>query len=215
VIQKAALAALAADQVVAVGQRGVGEMKCPKCKNVSLKSGKVSAKKLILDQCSRCKGMWFDRGELATLLGARADKQFDTDQFSVKVAGLECPRCELSLYEFCYPGTLTLIDACKKCDGVWLDNNEWKSISHSRGDSNKITCPKCDLRQNPAESCVKCGVIIKKYQLNDAEKNSQSVSDKNSHLAGRSESEASYADGIPGLKGKLLRKIDRVIQSLT
>lgn len=188
-------------------------MQCPKCKK-PLKSGKITAKQLVLDQCSQCKGMWFDKGELAILLGARAKKDFVIPKFSAKVLGTECLRCNVSLYEFCYPGTLTLVDGCKQCEGVWLDNNEWKTISHVRDESNKITCPKCDTRQAPAESCQKCGIIIAKYQ--SASKNKKKTSSRASSFANdRAINEKSFAEDIPGLKGTLLRMIDSTIKKLS
>ena len=190
-------------------------MMSPKCKNIVLKSGKTPAKQLVLEQCSQCKGMWFDKGELTTLLGSRAKKYFEIPKFSVKVPDAECPRCNVSLYEFCYPGTLTLVDGCKQCDGVWLDNREWKAISHARDDSKKISCPKCHARQSPAESCRKCGIIIAKYRATEiTNSTSQSATKKN--LANNDViEEQSYADDIPGIKGKLLRSIDSVVKDLS
>ena len=189
-------------------------MQCPKCKKTPLKSGKITAKQLVLDQCSQCKGMWFDKGELTTLLGARAKKDFVIPKFSSKVRDAECPRCDVSLYEFCYPGTLTLVDGCKQCKGVWLDNNEWKTISHARDESNNITCPKCDTRQALAESCQKCGIIIAKYQSLSKNKNN-TLSRTASFANDRAINEKSYAENIPGLKGTLLRMIDSTIKKLS
>jgi Zn-finger nucleic acid-binding protein len=190
-------------------------MQCPKCKSTPLKRGKITAKQLVLDQCSTCKGLWFDKGELTRSLGAKAKKYFVTPNFSVKVPDSKCPRCDDSLYEFCYPGTLTLVDGCKQCEGVWLDSNEWKAISHARDESNKINCPKCHTRQSPAESCVACGIIIAKYQTERIDKNLNTVSKKTIVNDNHSIKERSYADNIPGLKGMLLRMIDRTIKNLS
>jgi len=190
-------------------------MQCPKCKNTPLKSGKTPVKELVLDQCSQCKGMWFDKGELSTLLGARAKRDFAIPKFSVEVPDAECPRCSVSLYEFCYPGTLTLVDGCKQCEGVWLDNKEWKAISHARDESSNIICPKCCTRQVPAESCTKCGIIIAKYQLSGTNKKQKKVSETTSFANDHVINEQSYADDIPGLKGTLLRMIDSTIKKLS
>lgn len=191
-------------------------MQCPKCKSTPLKRGKISAKQLVLDQCTACKGMWFDKGELTALLGAKAKKDFVIPPFSTEVPNTKCPRCDDNLFEFCYPGTVTLVDGCKKCEGVWLDSNEFKAISQARNESNKINCPKCHTRQSPAESCVACGIIIAKYQAEGNNKNLNAApAKKTSANTEDSTKEQSYAEDIPGLKGTLLRMIDRTIKSLS
>ena len=190
-------------------------MQCPKCKSTPLKRGKITAKQLVLDQCSTCKGMWFDKGELITLLGAKAKNDFVMPKFSIEVPDSKCPRCHDSLYEFCYPKTLILVDGCKQCEGVWLDSNEWKAISHARYQSNKINCPKCHTRQIPAESCIECGIIIAKYQLSGTNKKQKRFSEPTKLANGHVKKERSYADDIPGLKGTLLRMIDSTIKKLS
>jgi len=190
-------------------------MQCPKCDNTPLKRGTLSAKKLTLDQCPQCKGTWFDKGELCTLLGNRAHQGFIIPKFAAKMPNTHCPCCNISLYEFCYPGTMILIDGCRQCEGIWLDNSEVKAIRHARDESNKITCPKCQTRQQSAESCCSCGIIIAKYNASstvDAHGcEAKSVKSNPPHAT----SEPSYADDIPGLRGSLLRRIDAVIKGLT
>lgn len=190
-------------------------MQCPKCDNTPLKRGTLSAKKLTLDQCTQCKGMWFDKGELCTLLGGQAQQNFSIPKFAAKIPNTHCPCCNVSLYEFCYPGTMTLVDGCKQCEGVWLDNREWKAINQARDENRKISCPQCHTRQHPAESCNSCGIIIAKYKappIADAQDGKAKNPKSNKQ---RADSESSYADNIPGLKGSLLRNIDLAIRGLT
>ena len=190
-------------------------MQCPKCDNTPLKRGSLSTKKLTLDQCPKCKGMWFDKGELGHLLGDKADQEFSIPKFAAEMPNTRCPCCQLSLYEFCYPDTLILVDGCRQCEGIWLDNSEWKAISHARDEKNKITCPRCRTRQQPAESCSSCGIIIAKY--NSRSKNDGLDAEAKTAKSNKSgsASERSYADNIPGLKGSLLRMIDITIKRLT
>ena len=181
-------------------------MQCPKCKKKPLKSCKVTAKQLMLDQCELCRGIWLDKDELGELLGAKAKKDFSIPSFSTQLQNVDCPRCHVSLREFCYPDTLVLVDACKQCEGVWLDNNEWKAISRAREQSNKMACPKCHTVQAKAVSCTKCAVVIAKYQPNTSTESVPKKADT---------ADKSYADDIPGLKGDLLRMIDAAIKRLS
>ena len=190
-------------------------MQCPKCTNTSLKRGKIAAKQLVLDQCLTCKGMWFDKGELTTLLGSKANKTFSMPKFSMEVPDSKCPRCQESLYEFCYPNTLILVDGCKQCEGVWLDNNEWKAINQAIDQNNKINCPKCHTQQSPAESCIACGVIIAKYELSEKDLKQANNTEPKKMTNKYVKKEKSYADDIPGLKGSLLRMIDSTKKKLS
>lgn len=190
-------------------------MQCPKCDGVSLKRGTLSVRKLTLEQCQQCKGMWFDKGEFCTLLAGSAFQDFIIPKFATEMPNAHCPCCNTSLYEFCYPGTMILVDGCRQCEGIWLDHNEWKAISRARDENNKIACPKCHARQQPADSCNSCGIIIAKYNapskvdaLGEAAKNTQANIIKTAN-------ESSYADNIPGLRGSLLRKIDKTIRRLS
>ncbi len=190
-------------------------MQCPKCDNSTLKRGSLSAKKLKLDKCLQCKGIWFDKGELHTLLGNKAKQGFTIPKFSAETPHTVCPCCHVSLYEFCYPGTLILVDGCKQCEGVWLDDNEWQAIRHARDESNKITCPKCHTRQQPAESCSSCGIVIAKYNAPSPVAAKADLTKATASSKIHPSKEPSYAEDIPGLKGSLLRMIDTSISRLT
>lgn len=53
--------------------KAVHWMKCPKCGH-EMKEFTLSG--IFLDQCTQCKGIYFDQGELDTLLNTRAQKSF-------------------------------------------------------------------------------------------------------------------------------------------
>lgn len=138
-------------------------MRCPKCADVSLKTIKESKSNIELDRCPSCKGLWFDKNELTELLGQRAEKYFEIPKFAARNLKSKCPKCSGALYEFCYPDTLTLVDACINCSGIWLDDLEWKQIGKQRNPSNQMTCPKCAKQQKQSSTCSNCGIIIEKY----------------------------------------------------
>ncbi len=190
-------------------------MMCPKCKNSSLTKSQLKSKELVLDTCSQCQGVWFGKGELTTMLGPNAKQGFSIQKFAVKNPDTLCPKCNISLYECCYPGTLTLVDGCQQCEGIWLDNNEWSAISYARDESNKISCHSCHTRQSQAESCKNCGIIIAKFKTSDDLKKSLKADKKKSSADKDNISVQNYADDIPGLKGKLLRMIDTAVKNLT
>jgi Zn-finger nucleic acid-binding protein len=196
-------------------------MQCPKCNQAMLKERSLRGKKMRLDHCSSCDGVWFDAGELCNLLGSKALKPFKIPSFAQPLKGSHCPKCQKSLFEFCYPGTITLVDACMDCSGIWLDHNEWKEIGSARDEKNLMTCPKCSSVQVKAVSCGSCSIVIAKYldrvkQDQDQDKNQeQKQPQEPQDSVEQPESEMSYADDIPGVKGGMLRFIDRSITKLT
>ena len=189
-------------------------MNCPKCKNVALQKNRVKSRNLELDRCPECKGLWFDENEFETLLGRKAHKELTVPAYAIEKHNESCPRCESILYEFCYPGTMTLVDVCKDCNGIWLDNNEWKEISAAKSSENQMYCPKCATRQIKSDSCIKCGIVFSKFA---AMKETQSLQKKPEKKPDINETfdRESYARNIPGFKGRLLRFIDRSIENLT
>lgn len=100
-------------------------MNCPKCKN-KLKHGKANENAAEIDYCARCKGIWFDKGELEQIVSAAIKDIGVTSQ--AQKNNILCPKCYRPLYKFTYPQTLVQIDMCKKCKGLWLDAGELKEI---------------------------------------------------------------------------------------
>lgn len=191
-------------------------MQCPKCKDISLETSVQKSKNIALDRCPSCKGIWFDDKELHGILGERAEKDLVIPGSARLDENMQCPRCHAGLYEFCYPGTMTMVNACKSCNGIWLDNMEWKEINAARDPGNQTTCPKCATRQPKSDSCINCGIVFAKYQpdarpddtdnqpFEPATPAVKPVISKNSGL-----------DDVPGIKGTLLRFIDNTIETLT
>lgn len=153
-----------------------------------------------VDKCSNCQGFYIQKGQLKELLDHRSVHQLEVPKYAYKLPDTTCPNCEAPFYEFCYPETMTLIDACKNCESVWLDDAEYQEINSARDAKNQTICPVCDTVQRKADQCKVCGAgILAKIR------NSQKPAKKTN---------GSYADKIPGIKGALLRFIDQAITKL-
>lgn len=215
---------LAVGRRVAAVRRGVGNMQCPKCKTHQLNEKSFKKGSLILDRCEQCRGIWFDQGELNEVLKKKSAHYFEVPKIALENDNCRCPKCNVGLYEFCYPGTVVFIDMCKSCGGVWLDSKEWTEIDTARLERNKIICPKCEVKQGRSPTCGSCGIVFSKYGREESDRGKAGGKRRGSGDAPKSavhsayekqKPEESYADNIPGLKGRLLRFVDRSISSLT
>jgi hypothetical protein len=106
---------------------------------------------LTLDYCTRCGGLWFDRGEVGQLAQRKptAIRQFvperaervrppcpgchaplDRDAEKCPACGqrnvLDCPVCDEPMERRAHAGLV--LDLCKRCHGVWFDNAELSAI---------------------------------------------------------------------------------------
>jgi Zn-finger nucleic acid-binding protein len=185
-------------------------MICPKCQTDTLVEKSVKNAEFKLDRCDTCKGLWFDDGEVAKFI-KEAPQRIQVPRSARKSKKSSCPKCKEKLFVFNYPGTLIIVDACGSCAGVWLDDKEVNEINRARKELGTplITCPKCNYKQKKREDCVSCGIIIEKYQKQSTPDAAQRADDE-----ATAHEEQSYADDIPGVKGKLLRFIDRSITSM-
>ncbi len=183
-------------------------MICPKCDHSSLAKTFVRNQNFEVDRCKRCNGLWVKLDDLQTILSVKEEKELMIPSYSMFHKNINCPSCKTGLYEFCYPETIILIDACKLCDGVWLDSNEWKEINTVKNIANQIYCPSCCVRQPKSETCVNCGIIFSKQK-------SKISTNKKQPTIRPSIERRSYADNIPGIKGQILRFIDSSIENLT
>jgi len=89
---------------------------------------------LLLEQCRRCGGVWFDRFELYFVTGSSLKEleAIDGASFAAKPPdeagkGL-CPKCEKPLAIFSDPNLPkdALIERCGACNGLWLNRGELK-----------------------------------------------------------------------------------------
>ena len=112
---------------------------CPKCKDelIPKKIGTVE-----VDECHKCKGVWFDKGELRHAKdGADSDLNwldFDiwkhADQFKSTACVHLCPSCQEPMVTIEYGKSKVVIDYCQSCKGTWLEKDEFKKIIESLED---------------------------------------------------------------------------------
>ncbi len=105
-------------------------MICPTCKSLMIV---VEHKKIELDYCPKCYGVWFDSGELELSLDSlnlENHDQFignilDAPEAKTPEKKRRCPICAQRMRKVVLgekPGIF--IDVCRKADGLWFDGNE-------------------------------------------------------------------------------------------
>ncbi len=109
-------------------------MHCPMC-HAAMKPLKIG--EVQIDECRQCKGIWFDKGELA-----EAKDEVDPDlrwldfgiwkeeaRFHINDEPQKCPRCQkAALREISYQGPEVDFRFCPFCEGVWLNAGSFKQI---------------------------------------------------------------------------------------
>ncbi|HEU4522876.1 MAG TPA: zf-TFIIB domain-containing protein [Thermoanaerobaculia bacterium] len=130
-------------------------MNCPKCA-VSLVRKRFKERPTDVDFCQKCHGIWFDDGELSSIL--RVPARHLAPPANPRPSALLCPRCEKQLLLFPYPGTLTIIDGCGTCRGVWLDGGEYQELAKIRSVSPRP-------EPQPARRAVESETVGVKAQL--------------------------------------------------
>lgn len=164
-------------------------MECPRCRT-ALQPAAVPQRSVEVDRCPQCRGIWFDDGEIAAVIGAPAVAHLEIPPVSPANESVHCPRCRQSLTIFTFPGTVTVADGCRRCGGVWLDAGEIQEIARARR-AQRMRCPNCGEEQPAADTCVKCGIIVSKFSRHPAP-----------------------VPAVPGVKEKLLSFIDSALDGL-
>lgn len=135
-----------------VGQPLEARLPCPVCLIAMEKATlRGAAGALTLDHCTRCGGVWFERGEVQQLAGRptaelwaqiapRADQArplchgcntpLDRDLANCGTCGranlLACPHCDEQMTRREHEGLA--LDVCQRCRGVWFDHHELATI---------------------------------------------------------------------------------------
>ena len=104
-------------------------MNCPKCA-LPLVEKQFKGRPTVVDYCQKCQGIWFDDAELSSIIGVPARNL--SAPANARPSTLQCPRCAEPLVLFPYPGTMTVIDGCRTCRGVWLDGGEYQELAKNR-----------------------------------------------------------------------------------
>ena len=102
-------------------------MICPVCRQSMLD---IEYNNIELDYCEKCKGVWFDAGELEVLLESEKPDIFIREMLEKgEVRCVEdkrkCPLCAQKMKK----STLgqepeVLVDVCPRAEGIWLDGGE-------------------------------------------------------------------------------------------
>lgn len=107
-------------------------MKCPKCRTASLRSLVVDDTEV--DRCSTCDGIWFDPGELGSLLDSNEERlspllQQSADAGHDQRSG-SCPRHPTAtlLQVKSMRNREVAVETCPLCRGIWLDGGEFARI---------------------------------------------------------------------------------------
>ena len=126
---------------------------CPVCVVVAMEKVRIGGNSggLTIDYCTRCGGLWFDRGAVGQLApraptvirefaAERTDRirppcqrclaPLDRDAEKCAACGhqnvLDCPVCDRPMERRAHAGLV--LDLCAKCHGVWFDNAELSAI---------------------------------------------------------------------------------------
>lgn len=103
-------------------------MKCPVCKIAMIV---VEYKKIELDYCTNCSGVWFDSGELELLLhglfgvGTTPSQLLTPPEAKPSEKKRKCPICGRKMDKsLAGKEPKVLIDACPRGEGLWFDGGE-------------------------------------------------------------------------------------------
>lgn len=102
-------------------------MDCPVCRIPLII---IERHEIELDYCLKCKGFWFDEGELE-LVPQALNLKFTLPEFSTfpraqtKETRRSCPRCNKGMDKILLnENPQIIVDLCRKGDGVWFDASE-------------------------------------------------------------------------------------------
>jgi uncharacterized protein len=108
-------------------------MRCPLDRNAMIV---VEHKKIELDYCLECSGVWFDSGELELLMstaglpeGQPLSNLVAPEKAEVTEAKRKCPICGRKMDKvWLGKSPRVLIDSCPAGDGLWFDGGELQQV---------------------------------------------------------------------------------------
>ena len=109
-------------------------MNCPCCE---IKFTRKMINDIEIDECEKCKGIWFEDDELRKAKDS-VDEDLNwmdfeiwkhEDQFKTESRNIPCPQCaKVLLVAINYAETAIEVDYCPTCKGTWLDKGEFEEI---------------------------------------------------------------------------------------
>ena len=96
----------------------------------------IEYEKIELDYCTRCRGVWFDAGELELLLGSAGLGGHEAfleavmkSAASVSEKKRRCPICNIKMNKaFVDKEAKTVVDICPEGHGIWFDGGELERL---------------------------------------------------------------------------------------
>lgn len=122
-----------------------------------------------LDQCVKCQGLWFDKGELSQIfhfalkeaITAGSLNEEAQGTFAAKSVPMHCPRC---MKETVFGAGEILeipIHKCRTCSGIWLDAGDAEALlGEVKPDAGKA---KETHDPRAAENCPRCNVPLTRW----------------------------------------------------
>lgn len=112
-------------------------MQCPKCHHemTEQRYGTLQGD-VLLDQCTNCKGMWFDVGEAEILKDKWMSDFIDSGDPEVgkqhnKIQDIDCPRCGERMNVLSDPKQPHIqYEACPNNHGMYLDAGEFTDYKY-------------------------------------------------------------------------------------
>ncbi len=164
---------------------------CPHCQ-INLQTIKLNlTKPLLIERCHQCYGLFFDPGEVESLLDQSCNEttqvkqkllnQINRDRYRTvkKIKYIKCPVCKVLMNRVnfgLYSGVV--VDRCSR-HGIWLDSGkirhliEWKTVGGAHLQSkkppakkNRTPAFKTDyLRSNSSDASLTQGIIETLFSL--------------------------------------------------
>lgn len=111
-------------------------MKCP-VDETTLEKHKIHS--IDIEGCPRCRGLWFEKGELQDMKDIEEfdlrwmDFELWSDQnaFDAQWSSRPCPVCNKNMAAILYANTEVTVDYCVDEHGIWLDKGEFEKIIDS------------------------------------------------------------------------------------
>jgi Zn-finger nucleic acid-binding protein len=114
-------------------------MRCPSCR-LPLVTAEIAG--VELDYCAEELGVWFDEGEIETLLGATAPILPQNREGGR--GRRRCPRCDARM-RLIYPVPNLELDVCPNGDGIWFDAGEVIDLAEAARDNAALKGARLDL----------------------------------------------------------------------
>ena len=123
-------------------------MKCPQCKE-QMKQSTVD--EITVDECARCRGMWFDSGDLDEVKDKvlpdmgwlDIDAWKEQAEFDVRHAPNRCPKCkDIALTTIQDRASTTELSVCTQCKGTWMAAGQFLNLINALLDeANQTSAP--------------------------------------------------------------------------